>query len=286
MKLAVDASVVVKWFVSEVLSDEARLLLARRIHLHAPDLMLTEYANVIWKKARRKEIPHGEHFLSELPGLSDVITLIPDRELVLRASRIATDIDHPIHDCLYLACAESIGADLVTADSRLANKWVRTEVRQFQVLFLGDPDVRKYLAAKAFAPAIDRRLVEELAGAFDVLDKTESHVLDKLFTGTRRPHTVTPEDWDLIVDSPTYRRLINAIRKLSKDEHIDLIALGWLGDELFHDWPKSVEHAEEAALSNGFDPNYVAGYGHCWRKGFERMVEDSPEMETTSRKST
>ena len=65
MQLTVDANIVVKWFVSETLSDEARLLLARRIHLYAPDLVLSEYANVIWKKARRHEISNAEPYLGK-----------------------------------------------------------------------------------------------------------------------------------------------------------------------------------------------------------------------------
>lgn len=39
MRLSVDASVVVKWFVSQPLSENARLLLAHRLELHAPDLL-------------------------------------------------------------------------------------------------------------------------------------------------------------------------------------------------------------------------------------------------------
>lgn len=56
MKLTVDASIVVKWFVTEPLSDDARCLLSHRIDLHAPDILLAEFANTIWKKARLREI--------------------------------------------------------------------------------------------------------------------------------------------------------------------------------------------------------------------------------------
>lgn len=45
MKLTVDASVVVKWFIPELLASEARALLALRFDLHAPDLLLAEFAN-------------------------------------------------------------------------------------------------------------------------------------------------------------------------------------------------------------------------------------------------
>ena len=63
MKLTVDASVVVKWFIAEPLYHEAHIMLAQRIDLHAPDLVLSEFANTVWKKARRKEIPSEEPYL-------------------------------------------------------------------------------------------------------------------------------------------------------------------------------------------------------------------------------
>ena len=56
MKLTVDASVVIKWFVTEPLCEEARQLLGDRLDLHAPDILLAEFANIIWKKVRRGEI--------------------------------------------------------------------------------------------------------------------------------------------------------------------------------------------------------------------------------------
>ncbi len=61
-----------------------------------PDLVLSEYAKVIWMKARRNEVPDAELYLGEVPGLPDVISLYPDRDLVMRASQFATDIDHPV----------------------------------------------------------------------------------------------------------------------------------------------------------------------------------------------
>ena len=89
MKLIVDASIAVKWFFTESHTAEARRLLAHRIVLHAPDLILTEAANVIWKKARRKEIPDAQPYLAELDALRDVVTL--------RQSKILTKEDRDIY---------------------------------------------------------------------------------------------------------------------------------------------------------------------------------------------
>jgi predicted nucleic acid-binding protein len=53
-KLVVDASVVIKWFIPEPLSVEARQILddyqAGTLSLLAPDLINAEVGNIIWKK--------------------------------------------------------------------------------------------------------------------------------------------------------------------------------------------------------------------------------------------
>ena len=86
MKLIVDASVAVKWWFTEQGSVESRQLLAHRIVLYAPDFILTEAANVLWKKARRKEIADPQPYLEELARLPDVVVLCPSSDLVDRAT--------------------------------------------------------------------------------------------------------------------------------------------------------------------------------------------------------
>ncbi len=155
MKLTLDASMVIKWFVAEPMSDEARLPLARRIHLQAPELLLVEFANTIWKKERRKELPDARPYLEELAGLSDIITLHHDGDLVERAVRIALEMDHPIYDCLYLACAETTDSDLITADKRFADKAV-DKLPGARVRYIGAPDVADWIETSATAPVIER----------------------------------------------------------------------------------------------------------------------------------
>ena len=144
MKLTVDASVVIKWFVAESKSDEARLLLAERIHLHAPDLLLAEFANTIWKKVRRKEISDARPYLDELAGLSELISIYPAGVLIERAAQIAFQIDHPLYDCLYLACAEFTDSALITADKRLADK-VGDQLPGVLVCYIGAPATVRWL---------------------------------------------------------------------------------------------------------------------------------------------
>ena len=48
-----------------------------------------------------------------------VPVLYPSIDLVERALSISLTLDHPVYDCLYLACAETIDSILITADDRL-----------------------------------------------------------------------------------------------------------------------------------------------------------------------
>lgn len=56
MLAIIDSSVVAKWFFAEDLSPQAIAVrqnwLGSRLDLLAPDLILTEVSNIIWKKQR------------------------------------------------------------------------------------------------------------------------------------------------------------------------------------------------------------------------------------------
>ena len=136
MNLTVDASVVVKWFVQEPLSEEAHLLLAPRLTLHAPDMLLAEFANTIWKKARRNEIFDTRPHWDELQRLGEILALHPCHKIIVRAAQMAVEIDHPVYDCLYLACAEATESTLVTADRKFVNK-VNGRIPLVHVRYIG-----------------------------------------------------------------------------------------------------------------------------------------------------
>lgn len=122
MKLTVDASVVLKWFVTEPLSEQARQLLDGELDLHAPDILLAEFADMIWKKVRRGEIPDPQPYLGDLANLPGIVAIHPVGRLIERAAQIAVLIDHPVYDCLYLACAELTALAVITADQQLVNR--------------------------------------------------------------------------------------------------------------------------------------------------------------------
>ena len=54
MPYVIDASVAVKWYLAEVHQPEAIIVLDSDEILMAPDLLLSEVGNIIWKKVRIK----------------------------------------------------------------------------------------------------------------------------------------------------------------------------------------------------------------------------------------
>ena len=85
----------------------------------APELMLTEVANTLWRLHRAGQLPTDglQQRLSRATELVDVIE--PDRHLQVEALALACHLDHPVYDCLYLALARREAAALLTADQRL-----------------------------------------------------------------------------------------------------------------------------------------------------------------------
>ncbi len=131
--LVVDASVAIKWVVEEPGTADALVL--RRYRLSAPDLLIAECANILWKKVRRRELVEHEALLAARLLEHADVDLVPMRRMLEAATKLATTLDHPAYDCIYLSLAESIGCTFVTADERLCNK-VRSYSLQTQVLSL------------------------------------------------------------------------------------------------------------------------------------------------------
>jgi predicted nucleic acid-binding protein len=114
----VDASVAIKWFLPEVHSDAALRLLAQQHTLHAPDLIFSEFANILWKRVRRSEISRREANAT-LEGLLAVhLQVQPSQSLIPLALEIACGENRTVYDSLYLAAAITLQFPLVTADGR------------------------------------------------------------------------------------------------------------------------------------------------------------------------
>ena len=122
--VVLDASVAVRWVVTERGSAEAALLLGRPVGWLAPRLMLTEAAGALRRKTAGGELD-ATHAAQSLDALIDAATdglihLADDEALTAQALMLALALKHKVPDCLYLALAEREGAALATADARLA----------------------------------------------------------------------------------------------------------------------------------------------------------------------
>lgn len=119
----VDASVAVKWLVEEDHSNEAIGLLDGGSRLVAPALLFAETANALWAMHRRGEISADDMF-DAVDTLRAAPVSLPTSmlELAAAASRLGTDLDHPVYDCFYLALAIQTQYPVVTADKRFHDK--------------------------------------------------------------------------------------------------------------------------------------------------------------------
>jgi len=139
--LVIDASIAIKWVIDEEGTKEALALRSRA--LAAPDLLIAECANILWKKVRRSELSEREAaFAAGLLARAD-IDLVAMRPYLETAVRIATALDHPAYDCMYIALAEAQGLPFVTADASLLYKVKQQATGSYagRVFGLGDAPV-------------------------------------------------------------------------------------------------------------------------------------------------
>ena len=118
--LVIDASVAIKWVVGEAGAEDATALQSFRCV--APDLLVPECTNILWKKVRRSELSLDEARYAARLLAQAGIDLLPMRRLMEHALTLAVALDHPAYDCLYMSLAASLDCPFVTADKTLCNK--------------------------------------------------------------------------------------------------------------------------------------------------------------------
>jgi predicted nucleic acid-binding protein len=129
--LVIDASIAVKWVVEENGTTEA-LALRQGARLIAPELLVAECANILWKKVQRDELTKETALLAARLLQGAEIELLPTRSSLEAATRLAIELDHPAYDCLYLALAIENDCPFVTADERFVNKLGQTRNRSLR----------------------------------------------------------------------------------------------------------------------------------------------------------
>jgi predicted nucleic acid-binding protein len=124
----IDASVAVKWYVPEVQSLSAARLLDSGVHLLAPDLIVTEVANTLWKKVRRGELSRDDAAEIHAAFFSVPIELRPAAQMFPAALDVALELASSVYDCLYLTLAMEQDCAVVTADEKFHRAVARTRL--------------------------------------------------------------------------------------------------------------------------------------------------------------
>ena len=119
-KKVVDASIVLKWFINEIGSEDAVVFLQEHVAgnslLIAPDLLFLEVLNVLrFKKKNEKELLNVLKELQELQLHIQKIT----PEILEKTIHFALQYNLTIYDALYVATATIHGAPLITDDKEI-----------------------------------------------------------------------------------------------------------------------------------------------------------------------
>lgn len=124
-KAVVDASIALKWLLSEEGSAEA-LALRPHYRLIAPDLLVAECANALWKHVQRGQLLPEEAVLAAKLLAADDLDLVPTKGLLAAAVRLSVELRHPAYDCIYLALAMVERCPFITADAAFKRKSEQT----------------------------------------------------------------------------------------------------------------------------------------------------------------
>ncbi len=141
MNLVIDANVLMKFFIPEILSEKAEKLNSQvakgDLRLVAPDLIFPEVGNILWKKHRMKELTR-----SEVAVIVNAIGFVPmeieaTKPLLPIAVDVALASGITVYDAIYVSLAMIREMVLVTADRRLVEIIRKTDLKK-HVAWLGD----------------------------------------------------------------------------------------------------------------------------------------------------
>lgn len=136
----VDASVGIKLFINETLTDKANALFALLadeppILFYVPDLFYVECTNILWKAVNRAGLPaeDAQMFVDQLGKL--MLTSVPTEVLISDALALALRQGITAYDACYVVLAAQLGKPLITADEKLLRSLSKTN---YDVRWLGD----------------------------------------------------------------------------------------------------------------------------------------------------
>jgi predicted nucleic acid-binding protein len=131
--LVIDASVGIKLFVDEDLSEVTDKLFAQLAadppaQFYVPDLFFIECTNVLWKYVWRFGYPaeNARQDVIDLRALS--LITVSTADLLEPALEVALKYEITAYDACYIALAELLALPFVTVDATLARKLVGSQI--------------------------------------------------------------------------------------------------------------------------------------------------------------
>lgn len=121
-----DASVLAALYVDDRATEQSEVALARveADELHAPDFVMLEVANVLWKRVRREEL-HAEDAMTAIADLSAAsIQFHPIGSLVAQSLALALSHGFTAYDATYVALATRVGGIVLTNDGGMRQRGI------------------------------------------------------------------------------------------------------------------------------------------------------------------
>jgi len=124
LKIVLDVSAAVKWFVREEESGEMEELLGKflsgEVELHSPKLLLVELANVL-RYAKGLTAADVARAVEAVRAIR--VNLVDDLQVLGEAIKLAFQSDVTVYDALYVSLAQRLSGRLVTYDGELLRKF-------------------------------------------------------------------------------------------------------------------------------------------------------------------
>ena len=128
----IDASIIVKLCIEETGSAAAKAIFESGGKFATPDHAYAEVAEVLTRKVRLGQAVFGQMVLATR-NIGAEIEFLKLPELVSSAMAISMETGASVYDCLYVAAADRLKSQLVTADRRLVERLSGTRYAQLLI---------------------------------------------------------------------------------------------------------------------------------------------------------
>lgn len=121
-----DASVLAALYVDDPATEQSESALARveGDELHAPDFVMLEVANVLWKRVRREELRPQDAMTAVADLSAAAIHFHPIGSLVAQSLALALSHGFTAYDATYVALATRVGGIVITNDGGMRQRGI------------------------------------------------------------------------------------------------------------------------------------------------------------------